>query len=121
MDELSYIEDMKIDGWAKWESILILEGPPRLLTEKSDAHYLISWDPKKKQIRPAQPNMWWCKCPKCGRIDVRPLGGVPMRCSDSCFAHEQRDLFDNEVFEPDGHKLESILSANRTARNYMFK
>jgi len=120
LEELTDIEVMKIVGWGKWESVLILSGPPRLLTQKSDAHYLCTWNPKKKQINPAQRNMWWCECLKCGHIDIRPLGGVPERCSETCYAHDEYGLFGNELPEPDGHKSESILSAYRASRNYRF-
>lgn len=120
LEELTNSEVMKIVGWGKFEDVLILSGPPRLVTEKTDAHYLCTWNPKKKQINPAQRNIWWCECPKCGHIDIRTLGGIPIRCSETCYSNMGYDLFGNDIPEPDGHKSKNILSAYREARKYEF-
>lgn len=120
LEELTDIEVMKTVGWGKLESIVILSGPPRLLNRKSEAHYLCTWNPKKKQINPAQRNMWWCECPRCGCIDLRPLGGIPVECSDTCYSEAKYDLFGNEIPEPDGHKSPRMLSAYKAARNFRF-
>jgi len=120
LEELTDIEIMKIVGWGKWESIIILAGPPRLLDETSEAHYLCTWNPKKQAINPAQRNMWWCECPKCKHIDLRPFGGIPVKCLESCYPNEEYDLFGNVLPEPAGHKSSRILEAYKVARTYKF-
>lgn len=112
---------MKIAGWAKQElEILILSGEPRILMENSEAHYLYTYNPKKKKVNPPQFYMRWCECPKCKRIDFRPYGGIPVSCDKTCYPELDVDLFGDELPEPEGHKTQRLKQACHAANNFKF-
>lgn len=117
--ELNDLELMKATGWAEWENLVILSGPPRLLKETSEAHYIFWWNPRKKAVD-MHGYMWWCECPKCKRIDLMPFGGIPQNCRKTCFPDDAVDLFGNELPEPNGHKSHRLLAAYSEARKYVF-
>lgn len=118
---LSDGEIMKIVGWAKeYSEILVLSGAPRIPRETTEAHYLYSYNPRKGKVNRPVAHMWWCECPKCGRIDFRPHGGVPCDCDKSCFGDPLVDLFGEELPEPNGHKSPRLENACRRANNYSF-
>ena len=118
--ELNDLEIMKATGWAdEWENLVILSGPPRLLKETSEAHYIFWWNQRKKEVS-MKGYMWWCECPKCRRIDLVQFGGIPQDCRKTCFPEDAVDLFGNELPEPNGHKSSRILEAYKVARTYKF-
>jgi hypothetical protein len=120
LEQLDDSEIRKIVGWGKYEGILILSGPPRILDGKSDPHYLCTWNPIKNRVNHAQRQIWWCECPKCRRIDVRPCGGVPLNCEKTCYAKPYYDVFGEELDVPDGHRSKRLREACRTAKNFVF-
>ncbi|MBU0482827.1 MAG: hypothetical protein KKG47_17170 [Proteobacteria bacterium] len=118
---LSDGEIRKIVGWAKeYFEILVLSGPPRILIEDSKAHYLYTYNPQKKKVNRPQPYMRWCECPKCGKIDYRPGGGIPCSCDKTCYPEPAVDLFDEELPEPEGHKSQRLKNACNKANNHNF-
>jgi hypothetical protein len=117
----------KIVGWAKeYQAILVLAGRPSIPRETDDlenstkAHYWYSCHPAKKKVIGPVPNMWWCECPKCGKIDIRPFGGNPVDCDDICFSNPPKDLFGEELPIPDGHKSNRLKEACRIAKEFNF-
>jgi len=119
--QLSDGEIRKIVGWAKaYLEILVLSGEPRIPRENTKAHYLYTYNPKKKTVNQPQAYIWWCECPKCKRIDYRPYGGIPCDCDKKCYIDPPVDLFGEELPEPEGHKFPRLKKACHIANNYKF-
>lgn len=111
----------KIVGWANdYLEILVLSGVPRILDDDSEAHYLFTYNPKKRKVNPPQGHMRWCECPKCGRIDFRPYGGIPCVCDKTCYPKPELDLFGDELPEPEGHKSSKLKKACNKATHHEF-
>ncbi len=118
---LSDGEIRKIVGWANdYLEILVLSGAPRIPRENTKAHYLYTYNPKKKKVNRPVASMWWCECPKCGRIDFRPCGSIPVDCDKTCYADPPVNLFGEELPEPEGHKSPRLEKACHKANNYKF-
>lgn len=118
---LSDNEIRKIVGWAKnYLEILVLSGPPRIPKENTAAHYLYTFNTKKQKSNRPVAQIWWCECPKCGKIDIRPHGGIPVDCDRTCYPEPSIDLLGDEIPEPEGHKSARLKKACAAANNYEF-
>lgn len=118
---LSDGEIRKIVGWANNDlDILVLSGQPRILPDDHEAHYLYTYDSKKKKVDQPQGHMRWCECPKCGTIDYGPDGGIPHSCYKTCYPEPREDLFSEELPDPEGHKSQRLKNACHKANNYNF-
>lgn len=107
----------KIVGWTKQElEMLVLIGTPKILSDNSRPHYIFTYDEKRKKPLNIQPLVRWCECPKCGKIDYVPGGGIPYDCRRTCYL----DLFGEELPEPDGHKSQRLKKACQKANNHDF-
>lgn len=106
----------KARGWAKeYGDVLILLGPPSIVKSKSRKHYLISYSNELNRHF-TQSKMWWCRCPRCGKVEISPEGGVPVDCRKSCFSKgPDTDLFGEYLDEPAGHLDNKIKNACRIA------
>ena len=117
---MRYGDVKKAEGWARdYEGLLVLVGQPSIPRQTTKAHYHLTWYEKKNAFF-LSDHMWWCECPKCGRIDVRPYGGIPVDCDKSCYPEPSYDLFGEELPEPEGHKSPRLKNACRIARNFEF-
>jgi hypothetical protein len=119
---LTDAEIMKIVGWAKQElEILVLIGGPRIIVDSNKAHYLYTYNPHRRKPLNRAPNVRWCECPKCRKIDYRPGGGIPNSCDQTCYPEPYMvDLLGDDLPIPDGDKSQRLKKACHIANNYNF-
>jgi len=119
--KMSYGDRKKCEGWAKdRDGILILIGPPSIPRESTSKHEYLTWMPKKNQFFLGD-HWWWCECMKCGRVDIRPYGGNPVDCDETCFPEATVDLFGEEVPDPEGQRSKRLREACHRAKAYEFQ
>ncbi len=108
----------KARGWAKeYGDVLILIGPPAVLRPNTKSHFLIEYS-NDRRFR-LYEQMWWCRCPMCGKVDITPEGGVPADCRRTCFSNgPDTDLFGEFLDDPPGHLDPKIKEACKIANNY---
>lgn len=117
--KLSFAETKKAEGWAKeYGQILILSGTPCIPNEKTESHYLLSFNEEKNKFFLIK-NMWWCECPKCHLVGIRPGGGTPGECDKTCLGKPSLDLFGEEI-EFDGHRTSRLKRACQKACKFDF-
>lgn len=113
----SHIE--KARGWAKeFGDVLFLIGPPSIPKEASDKHHLLIYSPELKRTF-HQDQVRWCRCPRCGKVDLSPEGGIPSDCRSTCFSKgPEENLFGEITDEPPGHLDNKIKEACKFANSY---
>jgi len=117
---MKYGDKKKAEGWVEdYNGLLVLVGPPSMPKNTTEAHYHLTWNERKKVFY-LNDHMWWCECPKCGRINIQPDGGIPTDCTKSCYPEPSYDLFGDELPEPTGHKSSRLKNAYRLAHNFEF-
>lgn len=117
--ELTFGANAKLHGWAReYGGILLLVGIPSVPKANSKRHYLVSYY-DKKDIFLLQNSMWWCRCPKCGKISIEEMGGIPRECENACILPSE-DLFGEELPDVDGHLDKKIKHACRAAKSHKF-
>jgi hypothetical protein len=118
---MKFGDKKKAEGWTRdYDGLLILSGAPSMPKAGAEYHHYLEWNERKRYFW-LHDQMWWCVCPKCGKLDIRGGGGIPSECDATCFPGPSYDLLGDETEPAAGHKSPRLSHAYNIARNIVFK
>ena len=115
------IETIKASGWCEDMGLIVVLfelNPPKENTESGWMFKFTEYFKKATLIK----NVWWCECPRCGKIDLCEFGEV--ECG--CFSLKELNQINikeekGEKFYPSFEHTPRLLDAYKIAKYYKFK
>lgn len=112
----------KAAGWSedRGDIVVLFDlNPPK---EDTESGWMFMYTEYFKKAT-LEKNVWWCECPRCGKIDLCQLGEVQCGCFSLEELNQEYVQEEEQGFRsyPKFERTPRLLEAYKIAKNYKFK